>query len=368
MVKSGQAVTVLFSTSNATTGALADADATPVGTLYVDGTANAATVTETNVSTGIYKAAVTLPALTAGQIVSLGIAATVAGVAGGGIVWQDVADTSRVSDVKSDTAAILVDTGTDGVQLAAYQNAIEFIWPKLTISTSGEGIPALTISNDAILGIGLQIEGMYGARVVMPGAVQQSSIHADIQGQLTGAVGSVTSGVTLADDAIKASKFDESTAYPLKSADTGATAVARTGADGDTLETLSDQMDSVKAKTDIITANSITVVSPVNSDGDVSIDRGYDYYATDGRQLTWTDSADITWPDLTDATATFYVGDFLDVACTITSPTGPATITLELSKANTELLPVGVRPFHIDVELSNTHLILQIRGKITVRD
>lgn len=35
--------------------------------------------------------------------------------------------------------------------------------------------------------------------------------------------------VTLADDAITASKFDESTAFPLKSADTGSTAVARVG-------------------------------------------------------------------------------------------------------------------------------------------
>lgn len=44
-------------------------------------------------------------------------------------------------------------------------------------------------------------------------------------------------------DAIKKTTFDESTAFPLLSADTGATAVARTGADADTLETLSDQID-----------------------------------------------------------------------------------------------------------------------------
>ena len=56
---------------------------------------------------------------------------------------------------------------------------------------------------------------------------------------------SVTAGVTLANDAISAGKFDESTAFPLKSADTGSTAVARTGADSDTLETLSDQIDNV---------------------------------------------------------------------------------------------------------------------------
>ena len=53
---------------------------------------------------------------------------------------------------------------------------------------------------------------------------------------------SVTAGVGLADDAITAAKFDESTAYPVKSADSGSTAIARTGADSDTLETLSDQM------------------------------------------------------------------------------------------------------------------------------
>jgi len=59
----------------------------------------------------------------------------------------------------------------------------------------------------------------------------------------------VGSAMTLADDAIKAASYDESTAFPLKSADTGATAVARTGADSDTLETLSDQLDAVKTDT-----------------------------------------------------------------------------------------------------------------------
>ena len=53
----------------------------------------------------------------------------------------------------------------------------------------------------------------------------------------------------LADDVITAGKFDESTAFPLKSADTGSTQVARVGADGDTLETLSDQLDT--AQTDL---------------------------------------------------------------------------------------------------------------------
>ena len=67
-----------------------------------------------------------------------------------------------------------------------------------------------------------------------------------------------TDGVKLADDAITAGKFDESTAFPLKSADTGATALARTGADSDTLETLSDQMDAIKTETASILADTGT--------------------------------------------------------------------------------------------------------------
>lgn len=105
-----------------TPGAAADASSTPTGTLYVDGVADAATVTVTNITTGVYTAAVTLPTLTAGQVVALRIAATVGGVAGEGIVWQEVADTARASDVLSaafdpdtDTVArvTLVDTTTD---------------------------------------------------------------------------------------------------------------------------------------------------------------------------------------------------------------------------------------------------------------
>jgi len=81
--------------------------------------------------------------------------------------------------------------------------------------------------------------------------------------------------MTLADDAITASKFDESTAFPVKLADTGATQIARVGADSDTLGTLSDQLDAIddyidtevaaiKAKTDLITTGTtLTIASAV---------------------------------------------------------------------------------------------------------
>ena len=51
--------------------------------------------------------------------------------------------------------------------------------------------------------------------------------------------------MNLAADAIKAVSYDETTAWPIIATDTGATQIARVGADGDTLETLSDQIDDV---------------------------------------------------------------------------------------------------------------------------
>lgn len=78
----------------------------------------------------------------------------------------------------------------------------------------------------------------------------------------------IDSLVTLADDAITSAKFDESTAFPVKSADTGATQIARVGADSDTLETLSDQMDAIKTETaSILEDTGTTLPTLINSIG-----------------------------------------------------------------------------------------------------
>ena len=101
--------------------------------------------------------------------------------------------------------------------------------------------------------------GVGSVVVMLKGAANMAPLLLEIQltdfdlnstSNAVGAAASVTAGVTLADDAIKASKFDESTAFPLKSADTGTTQVARVGADSDTLETLSDQLDMAQADLD----------------------------------------------------------------------------------------------------------------------
>lgn len=55
--------------------------------------------------------------------------------------------------------------------------------------------------------------------------------------------------MNLSDDAITSAKYDETTAFPLKADDSGNTYILRTGADGDTGETLSDQIDGCNTVT-----------------------------------------------------------------------------------------------------------------------
>jgi len=86
----------------------------------------------------------------------------------------------------------------------------------------------------------------------------------------------------LADDVITASKFDESTAYPLKSADTGSTQVARVGADSDTLETLSDEIAAVKAETAAILVDTGTTLDGKLNTIDTNVDSILADTGTDG--------------------------------------------------------------------------------------
>jgi hypothetical protein len=91
-VSSAQSITVLFTTRVFSTGVGTNADSLPTGTLYVNGTANGATVTVTNISTGLYKAAVTLPTLAIGDEVEIAIAATVSTIADKAVIWGDTKD------------------------------------------------------------------------------------------------------------------------------------------------------------------------------------------------------------------------------------------------------------------------------------
>ncbi len=65
--------------------------------------------------------------------------------------------------------------------------------------------------------------------------------------------------MSLEADAITASVYDETTAYPIASADTGASQIARVGADGDTLESLSDEIAALPDAAGITTQTALAL-------------------------------------------------------------------------------------------------------------
>jgi hypothetical protein len=134
-VRSAQAVTVDFTTASPTTGAAANADSTPTGTLVVNGTDDAAAVTVTNKSTGVYKAAVTLPTLAVGDRVQLRVAATVGGVAAKEYVWEDTKDVLLDSSGKTTDS---VQTGDSFARIGSAGAGLTAVAPAATALSTAQ--------------------------------------------------------------------------------------------------------------------------------------------------------------------------------------------------------------------------------------
>jgi hypothetical protein len=103
-----------------------------------------------------------------------------------------------------------------------------------TLKTLSDQLDAVETDTSAI--------GAAGAGLTALGDARLANLDAAVSSRGTADPGDP---MTLANDTITSAKFDESTAFPLKAADAGLTYVARTGADSDTLETLSDQVDGI---------------------------------------------------------------------------------------------------------------------------
>jgi hypothetical protein len=123
MLKSGQVWSGLVVAKKAD-GSLSAATVGPVGALYVNGIANAAAVTVSG--TNPYKWTVTLPALTAGDLVSMYLTATIDAVATAEVVAEDVADTKRTSDLNDIAAGSLMGLANDAITSAKYDESTAF--------------------------------------------------------------------------------------------------------------------------------------------------------------------------------------------------------------------------------------------------
>lgn len=155
----------------------------------------------------------------------VGVAASVTGAVG-----------SVTGAVGSVTGAVGSVTGNVGGSVGSVTGAVGSVTGNVGGSTA------------SVVGAVGSVTGNVGGSVgSVTGNVSGSvgSVVGSVGGNVDGSVASVTGGVTLAADAIKATSYDESTAFPVKAADAGATQIARVGADGDTLETLSDQIDTI---------------------------------------------------------------------------------------------------------------------------
>jgi hypothetical protein len=113
----------------------------------------------------------------------------------------------------------------------------------------------------------------------------------------------------------------------------------------------------------------VSLVSPVTASQDIELRLGDDYYTADGRSIQITDATPATWPSLSGATVKFICGALSGasaVTATVTNPTGPATITVELSSTNVASIGAGIEGYEIDATLASGHKVTLVTGVVTV--
>ena len=155
LYKPGEAYSKSFTVA-ASDGAATDADATPTGTVLVNGATNAATVTISHTATGLYKASVAAIPGSAGDQVELLIAAAVGGVSVQSIVDAirltafDPVDSQRLGLASLPAAGTLavkpsVTLATADVSGNLPANAVQFAGQTIT-ATTGVTLPASVAS------------------------------------------------------------------------------------------------------------------------------------------------------------------------------------------------------------------------------
>ncbi len=134
------------------------------------------------------------------------------------------------------------------------------------LNTAIPGSPTADSINERIVAIQTVTDAIPAALVTIDGKADAIQAKTD---NLPASPAATGDAMTLADDAITSAKFDESTAFPVKSADSGATQIARVGADSDTLETLSDQIDTVDGIVDAIKLKTDNLPASPAATGDI---------------------------------------------------------------------------------------------------
>ena len=137
----------------------------------------------------------------------------------------------------------------------------------------------------------------------------------------------------------------------------------------------STTVDAIKAKTDTIGSGTVTVTSPVALDQNVTLVKGDDYKAADGRALDFINAAG-TWPDLTGATINFKAAYQLQPTNSFTEATGSVVVAsgvnqqvrIEIDGTDTAGLPAGSYEYDVEATLAsgNTVTLVSSEGKPNV--
>lgn len=366
------------------TGALAVASVGPAGTLYLNGTANAASVT---ISGGNpYKWTLTLPALSAGDRCDMYITATVGGIATAAIVASDDADTKLVSGLNDIAATAVVTNGAITTLTGAVVNVgtVTTVTGLTVANLDGKVTDAIAAPAAALVAVNL--DHLVGTATGIPplpaGTYLDGPIKSDLRsilgtaltetaGQIAAAfkkffnVASPTGTVNSIPDALPSA----ANGLPLKSDLPAAAPTVNAIADQVLDESLAAHLTagSTGAALNTISTGRITVVSPMSQDGlAVKLVRGDDYLNADGRALVWTDSGS-QWPNLTGATVKFKWVTF-SKSCTVIGAGGAhQQVSLDLTSAETDVMQNGY--FDIEATLSNTHVVtIVVAGSLIIRD
>jgi hypothetical protein len=123
--------------------------------------------------------------------------------------------------------------------------------------------------------------------------------------------------------------------------------------------------DTVGGALNAIGSATVTVVSPVASDGTaITLIYGDDYYNADGRALAFTGT---NWPTLTGGTATLRIQTAAGVVAIVGTVTGAAACRFDVTKAQVESLGVGVWGYDLEAALiTSAHIATLAQGYLTV--
>lgn len=119
------------------------------------------------------------------------------------------------------------------------------------------------------------------------------------------------------------------------------------------------------AKLDLLSAASVTVASPVASDGTaITLIYGDDYYNADGRALAFTGAS---WPTLTGGTVTLRIQTAAGVVAITGTVTGADACRFDVTKTQVESLGVGVWGYDLEAALvTSAHIATLAQGYVTV--